>query len=109
MSQPRAKPQIMSPKSPGASYYYGIDFSNVLPQGDTIMGTPTVAFTNPAGLSDLALGAPAIIPGQLGQALAVWVRVSGGSAPNQYQVIFNVSTAQGNLDSRSIIIPVQQN
>jgi hypothetical protein len=80
-----------------------LDFSNVLPSGDTIKSIATVSVAP----TDMIIGATVVAAGVGGASLAVGVNLSGGTIGNQYVVTAKVVTAQGNQFARSIIIPVQ--
>jgi hypothetical protein len=95
---------VITAKAPFDAFSLPVDFSDVLPVGDTIA---TVVSVTPSS-SDLIVAAIGIVPGSGGAARAVALALSGGTAASFYTVTINIVTTFGNRYSRSFRISAQE-
>ncbi|OYV61791.1 MAG: hypothetical protein B7Z71_03900 [Acidocella sp. 21-58-7] len=94
---------VLTAKAPYDEAQWLLDFSNVIPSGDTIASIASV-LCNPIGLT---IGATTIATGKSGASLAIGVVLSGGTVGAQYTVTAEITTVAGDQFARSIIVPVQ--
>lgn len=76
-------------KQPGETLPYAIDFTNLIPTGDSLFSVTSVTAT-PSGSGDLTLGSASISGTQ------VQFRIEGGIEGKMYRVEAIVVTAVGN-------------
>jgi hypothetical protein len=79
-------------KDPAAVLDYGMDWSDWLDEGETIVGTPTVV-PSPAGLTISAI--------TQADGVVSW-RVSGGTLGADYIVTCGIETSLGRREERSV-------
>lgn len=77
-------------KQPGETLPYAIDFTNLIPTGDSLSSVTSVTAT-PSGSGDLTLGSASISGTQ------VQFRIGGGIEGKMYRVEAIVVTAVGNI------------
>jgi hypothetical protein len=95
--------KVITAKAPFDRFSLPVDFSRVLPEGDTISTIVSVT----ASPSDLTVTGTGIVAGMSGASMAVAVALSGGSIGNLYTVTINITTVLGNQYSRSFRIATQ--
>jgi len=83
-------------KDPDAKLDYTVDWSEWLATGETLS---TSTFTVPAGITKVS---------ESNTATTATVRLSGGTASTNYDVINAVTTSSGNEDHRTIRITVRE-
>lgn len=88
-------------KDPGARLIYSMDWSEWLPQGDTVS---TAAYT----ISTITGDATPIVKHQEGVegGTVSFVELSGGTAKEIYTVTATITTANGNIDKRRFRLKV---
>ena len=84
-------------KDPQASLIYGIDVAGIIAPGDSLAGTPTASGAGGAGLT---VGAAAF------SGTVISARVSGGTAGQTGSITWTWSTANGDLDQRTVYVRV---
>ena len=92
-------------KHPNANIKYGVDFTNYLNSGDAINGATVSIETITGDAAPLALPTNAstdvVVSGKL-----VNVRLNGGTSGNEYNVDVQITTTNGDTDSRRFRIIV---
>lgn len=79
-------------KDPAAVLDYGLDWSEWLPDGDTIAAS---TWTVPTGLT---------VDSDTFNDVHTTVWLSGGTAGQVYQVVNQITTAEGRTDERTLVI-----
>lgn len=82
-------------KDPGATLDYAFDWTDWLGTGETITAS---SWTVPAGLTNV---------GVTFSAYASVCRISGGSVNTSYTVTCQITTSDGEIDRRSMLITVE--
>jgi len=83
-------------KDPAAVLDYGIDWSDWLDEGETIVGLPSV-LAEPVGLIITAV--------EHAENVVSW-RVGGGQLGQSYIISCRINTSIGRIDERSMRLPV---
>jgi hypothetical protein len=94
-------------KSPDSNIQYGLDFTEYLNSGDTILSATATLSTVVGDTAPLAFPTNEATDVYITSAL-VNVRVEGGSIGNIYTVKITIITTQGDTDSRSFRIAVKE-
>jgi len=86
-------------KHPNANIQYGVDFTDYLNSGDSISSAAVSIETISGDSAPLRLPTDASTDVVIAQAL-VNVRLSGGTTGNEYNVDVQITTTNGDTDSR---------
>ncbi len=86
-------------KDPAAQLTYVLDWSDWMPQGDSL-STATFAVSTIAGASNVTI----VSSGVSGD--TAYVQLSGGSAGNTYTVTNTITTTNGSTDARRFKLKV---
>jgi len=92
-------------KHPNANIQYGVDFTNYLNSGDAISGATVSIETITGDSAPIALptnpSTDVVVAGKV-----VNVRVNGGTTGNEYNIDVQITTTNGDTDSRRFRIIV---
>lgn len=94
-------------KLPDESLVYSFDFADVLPDGATLTGTPTVSAANQglvAGSTALTITAAALGSGNT----EVTARIGGGTKDENYQVMAVCADTAGNTLAVDFILQIRR-
>jgi hypothetical protein len=90
-----ANAQILPMKDPNAVKPYGVDWEGFLDTGDTIS---SVSWTVPSGITK---------DSESNTNTVASLVLSGGTAGVDYEIVCQITTANGIVEEQSIVVPVR--